>query len=206
MGTDNLFPQPGTVTRRHREELNGHRGAVVWLTGLSGSGKTTLAQAVEGQLYLAGCHTYVLDGDQLRQGLCSGLGFSAQDRSENIRRAGEAAGLLADAGMIVLAAFISPFNADRERVRARMPAGDFIEVHCNCPLDVCEQRDVKGLYRRARAGEILQFTAVSAPYEAPLKPELTLDTSRLSLSECTTQVLAKLRERAVIGQGPQRQR
>lgn len=199
MGPDNLFPHPGTVKRQHREELNGHRGAVVWFTGLSGSGKTTLAQAVEGQLFLAGRHTYVLDGDNLRQGLCADLGFSAADRSENIRRAGETAGLLADAGMIVLAAFISPFNADRERVRARMPAGDFIEVHCNCPLAVCEQRDVKGLYRRARAGEVLQFTAVSAPYEAPLNPELVLDTSLLSLADCTALVLAKLRQRAVIG-------
>ncbi|CAN7330660.1 adenylyl-sulfate kinase [Pseudoduganella sp. LjRoot289] len=203
MAADNLFPRHGMVKRQHREELNGHRGAVVWFTGLSGSGKTTLAQAVEGQLFLAGCHSYVLDGDHLRQGLCADLGFSAKDRTENIRRAGETAGLLADAGMIVLAAFISPFNADRERVRARMALGDFIEVHCDCPLDVCEQRDVKGLYRRARAGEILQFTAVSAPYEAPLNPELVLDTARLSLSDCTALVLAKLRERAIIAAKPQ---
>ena len=199
MGTDNLFPHTGVVKRHHREELNGHRGAVVWFTGLSGSGKTTLAQAVEGQLFLAGRHTYVLDGDNLRQGLCADLGFSAQDRSENIRRAGETAGLMADAGMIVLAAFISPFNADRERMRARLPAGDFIEVHCDCPLAVCEQRDVKGLYRRARAGEILQFTAISAPYEAPRQPELVLDTGRLSLAACTELVLASLRERSIIG-------
>ena len=152
------------IGRQQREERNGHRGVVVWFTGLSGAGKTTLAQ----------------------------------DRSENIRRAGETAGLLADAGIIVLAAFISPFNADRERVRARLPAGGFIEVHCDCPLAVCEQRDVKGLYRRARAGEVAQFTAISSPYEAPLNPELALDTSRLGIPECVERVLARLRERAVL--------
>lgn len=198
MDTDKLFSPPGPVTRRQREELNRHHGAVVWFTGLSGAGKTTLAQAVERRLFLAGFRTYVLDGDHLRKGLCADLGFSAEDRTENIRRAGETAGLLADAGLIVLAAFISPFNADRERLRARLPAGDFIEVHCDCPLHVCEQRDVKGLYRRARAGEILQFTAVSAPYEAPVHPELVLDTAACSLSACVELVLAKLRERAVI--------
>lgn len=186
------------IGRQQREERNGHRGVVVWFTGLSGAGKTTLAQAVQESLFRSGCQTYVLDGDNLRQGLCSDLGFSAQDRSENIRRAGETAGLLADAGIIVLAAFISPFNADRERVRARLPAGGFIEVHCDCPLAVCEQRDVKGLYRRARAGEVAQFTAISSPYEAPLNPELALDTSRLGIPECVERVLARLRERAVI--------
>lgn len=186
------------IGRQQREERNGHRGVVVWFTGLSGAGKTTLAQAVQESLFRSGCQTYVLDGDNLRQGLCSDLGFSAQDRSENIRRAGETAGLLADAGIIVLAAFISPFNADRERVRARLPAGGFIEVHCDCPLAVCEQRDVKGLYRRARAGEVAQFTAISSPYEAPLDPELALDTSRLGIPECVERVLARLRERAVL--------
>lgn len=186
------------IGRQQREERNGHRGVVVWFTGLSGAGKTTLAQAVQESLFRSGCQTYVLDGDNLRQGLCSDLGFSAQDRSENIRRAGETAGLLADAGIIVLAAFISPFNADRERVRARLPAGGFIEVHCDCPLAVCEQRDVKGLYRRARAGEVAQFTAISSPYEAPLNPELALDTSRLGIPECVERVLARLRERAVL--------
>lgn len=186
------------ISRREREEVHGHRGAVVWFTGLSGAGKTTLARAVEERLFHAGCQAVLLDGDSLRQGLCADLGFSPEDRSENLRRAGEAARLFAEAGIIVLAAFISPFNADRERVRARLPAGGFIEVHCDCPLAVCEQRDVKGLYRRARAGEVAQFTAISSPYEAPLNPELALDTSRLGIPECVERVLARLRERAVI--------
>ena len=201
MTTHHLHTQPAAVSRRQREERNGHRGAVVWFTGLSGAGKTTLAHAVQERLFRAGCQAYVLDGDNLRQGLCSDLGFSAQDRSENIRRAGETAGLLADAGIIVLAAFISPFNADRERVRSRLPDGDFIEVHCDCPLTVCERRDVKGLYRRARAGEVAQFTAISSPYEAPVNPELVLDTARLDIPECVERVLASLRERSVIGLG-----
>lgn len=190
---------PPQVTRAQREALNGHRGAVVWFTGLSGAGKTTLALGTESLLYRAGCHTFVLDGDVLRSGLCSGLGFSAEDRSENIRRAGETAGLLADAGIIVLAAFISPFNADRERLRERLPAGDFIEVHCDCPLDICERRDVKGLYRRARAGEIPNFTAISSPYEAPRSADLVLQTGRLPLDSCTGQVLDLLRERGITG-------
>lgn len=198
MTTQHLHAQPAAVSRSQREERNGHRGAVVWFTGLSGAGKTTLAHAVQERLFHAGCQAYVLDGDNLRQGLCSDLGFSAQDRSENIRRAGETAGLLADAGVIVLAAFISPFNADREKVRARLPGGDFIEVHCDCPLTVCEGRDVKGLYRRARAGEVAQFTAISSPYEAPANAELVLDTARLAIADCVEQVLASLRERSVI--------
>jgi adenylylsulfate kinase len=198
MESDNHSRHPVPVTRRQREALNGHRGIVVWFTGLSGAGKTTLALAVETRLVQARCHTFVLDGDNLRQGLCADLGFSARDRSENIRRAGEAASLLAEAGIVVLAAFISPFNADRERLRARLPVGDFIEVHCDCTLEVCEQRDVKGLYRRARAGEIPDFTAISSPYEAPQHPELVLETGRLPLSACTELVLATLRERAVI--------
>ncbi|WP_377704948.1 adenylyl-sulfate kinase [Pseudoduganella sp. UC29_71] len=199
MPTDLLLAQPATVSRLQREQRNGHRGAVVWFTGLSGAGKTTLAHAVQERLFRAGCQSYVLDGDNLRQGLCCDLGFSAHDRSENIRRAGETAALLADAGIIALAAFISPFNADRERVRARLPAGDFIEVYCDCPLAVCEQRDVKGLYRRARAGEVAQFTAISSPYEAPLRPELALDTGRLDITGCVERVLEALRGHAVIG-------
>jgi len=189
------------VSRREREELHGHRGAVVWFTGLSGSGKTTLASAIERRLFQAGCQVVLLDGDSLRQGLCAGLGFSPEDRSENLRRAGEAARLFANAGIIVLAAFISPLRADRARVRAMQAEGDFIEAWCKCPLEVCEQRDVKGLYRRARAGEVKQFTGVSAPYEVPLAPELSLDTAHGSLAECVELVLAELRSRGVL-RGP----
>lgn len=204
MDLDTPIQHAAAVTRRHREALNGHRGAVVWFTGLSGAGKTTLAQAVEARLYQAGCHAFVLDGDILRQGLCVDLGFSAQDRSENIRRAGEAAGLLAEAGIIVLAAFISPFHADRARLRERLKTGNYFEVYCDCPLEVCERRDVKGLYRRARAGEIRDFTAISSPYEAPRQPELVLETGRLPLDACTGQVLAMLHNGKVIGRASAR--
>ena len=178
--------------------MHGHRGAVVWFTGLSGAGKTTLARAVERHLFHAGCQVILLDGDSLRQGLCADLGFSPEDRSENLRRAGETARLFAGAGMIVLAAFISPQRADRACVRAMQSEGDFIEAWCRCPLEVCEQRDVKGLYRRARTGEVKQFTGVSAPYEVPLAPELSLDTAHGSLDECVEQVLAELRSRGVL--------
>jgi adenylylsulfate kinase len=186
------------VSRRQREEMHGHRGAVVWFTGLSGAGKTTLARAVEQDLFQAGCQVVLLDGDALRQGLCADLGFSPADRSENIRRAGEAARLFAEAGIIVLAAFISPLRADRQRVRGMLAEGDFIEAWCTCPLEICEQRDVKGLYRRARAGEVTQFTGISAPYETPLAPELSLDTGRASLSACVELVLAGLHARGVL--------
>jgi adenylylsulfate kinase len=186
------------LSRRQREQKHGHRGAVVWLTGLSGSGKTTLAHAVELRLFQAGCQAVVLDGDRLRQGLCADLGFSPQDRSENVRRAGEVARLFADTGVIVLAAFISPLRADRERVRAMQAEGDFIEAWCMCPVEVCEQRDVKGLYRRARSGEVTQFTGVSAPYEEPLAPELSLDTARGSLADCVEAVLSELRGRGML--------
>ncbi|HEY9104785.1 adenylyl-sulfate kinase [Chitinimonas sp.] len=186
---------------RRREELNGHRGMVVWFTGLSGAGKTTLARALAERLERAACHCVVMDGDDLRRGLCSDLGFSPQERAENIRRAGEMARMFAEAGMIVLAALISPYRADRARARALMPAGDFIEVHCHCPLEVCEQRDVKGLYRRARAGEISEFTGISSPYEAPEAPELRLDTAKLDLAACTERVLAVLHEHAVFSRG-----
>jgi adenylylsulfate kinase len=186
------------VSRREREEMHGHRGAVVWFTGLSGAGKTTLARAVERRLFHAGCQAVLLDGDSLRQGLCADLGFSPEDRSENLRRAGETARLFADTGIIVLAAFISPLSADRARVRAMQADGDFIEAWCKCPLEVCEQRDVKGLYRRARAGEVPLFTGISAPYEAPLAPELSLDTARAGLADCVELVLAELRSRGVL--------
>jgi adenylylsulfate kinase len=187
-----------TVTRARREQLNGHRGALVWFTGLSGAGKSTLAHAVEERLHQARCRTFVLDGDNVRHGLCADLGFSDQARTENIRRAGEAAKLFVEAGVIVLTAFISPFAADRERVRKLAGNDDFIEIYCQCPIEVCESRDVKGLYKRARAGEIAHFTGISSPYEPPAAPDLALPTSVLSLEASVDAVLALLRRRKVI--------
>ncbi len=187
-----------TVTRARREALNGHKSVILWFTGLSGAGKSTLAHAVEEKLHQLGCRTFVLDGDNVRHGLCGDLGFSAQDREENIRRVGEMAKLFIEAGEIVLTAFISPFRSDRAKVRGLVPHGDFLEVYCHCPLDICEQRDVKGLYRRARAGEIKDFTGISSPYETPENPELVVNTSRYNLEECVDQVLSLLRERTII--------
>lgn len=186
-----------TVTRARREQANGHRSAVLWFTGLSGAGKSTIAHATEESLHQLGCRTYVLDGDNVRHGLCGDLGFSVEDRHENIRRIGEMAKLFADAGIITLTAFISPLRADRERVR-RLAGDDFIEIYCRCPIEVCEERDVKGLYRKARAGEIKDFTGISSPYEEPVHPELLIDTSRLTIEESVRQVLALLDARGVI--------
>jgi len=186
------------IQREHRQKQNGHRSAVLWFTGLSGAGKSTLAHAVEERLHQLGCRTYVLDGDNVRHGLCGDLGFSAADRSENIRRIGEVAKLMVDAGTIVLTAFISPFQADRERVRGQMAHGDFLEIYCRCPLEVCETRDVKGLYKKARAGEVKEFTGISSPYEEPLKPELVVDTAHLSLAESVGRVLAMLEEHGIV--------
>ena len=187
-----------TVTRARREALNGHHTAILWFTGLSGAGKSTLAHAVEETLFQRGCRTFVFDGDNVRHGLCSDLGFSAHDRSENIRRIGEMTKLFLEAGVIALTAFISPFRADRERVRSLVPHGEFLEIYCRCPVEVCEQRDVKGLYRKARAGEIPEFTGVSSPYEEPLNAELVVDTAVLSLEESVAAVLKMLRERGII--------
>lgn len=187
-----------TVTRRRREDQNGHRGAIVWFTGFSGSGKSTLAHAVEEALHQRGCKTFVLDGDNVRHGLCGDLGFSAQDRIENIRRIGETAKLFMEAGVIVLTAFISPFRADRERVRGMVEHGDFIEIFCNTPLEICESRDVKGLYKKARAGQISDFTGISSPYEAPQNPELTVNTGSAELDICVEQVLKEMEHRGTI--------
>jgi len=184
-----------TVTRARREALNGHQGAVVWFTGLSGSGKSTLAHAVEETLHLRGCRTFVLDGDNVRHGLCSDLGFSAQDRRENIRRIGEVAKLFVEAGVIVLTAFISPFRADRERVRGMFQHGDFIEIFCDAPIEVCEARDVKGLYKKARAGLIGEFTGISSPYEAPENPELIVSTGTMGLEDCVRLVVGEIERR-----------
>jgi adenylylsulfate kinase len=178
--------------------LTGHGSAILWFTGLSSAGKSTLAHAVEEHLHQAGCLTFVFDGDNVRHGLCSDLGFSIEDRKENIRRVGEMTKLFLEAGVISLTAFISPLRAERERVRSLVPHGDFLEIYCRCPLEVCEQRDVKGLYRRARHGEIKDFTGISSPYEEPEKPELVVDTGLLSLDESVEIVLTMLRERGII--------
>lgn len=203
-GTDistNVIWHRASVTRARREALNGHKSTVLWFTGLSGAGKSTLAHAVEEQLHLLECRTSVLDGDNVRHGLCGDLGFTEVDRVENIRRVGETAKLMVEAGLITLTAFISPFRQDRERVRSLFPHGDFLEIYCCSPLAVCEQRDVKGLYKRARAGEIKDFTAISSPYEEPLAPELVVNTGSLGLKESVEMVMALLRGRGIIGEG-----
>jgi adenylylsulfate kinase len=171
---------------------------VVWITGLSGAGKSTLAYACERALFARGCGVAVLDGDRVRHGLCADLGFSLEARSENIRRIGEVARLLYEAGQIVLVAAISPLQADRARARALVDAGDFIEVFCRCPLAVCEERDPKGLYRRARAGELPQFTGIGSPYEEPAAPELMLDSATASVADEVAAVLAELIRRGIV--------
>lgn len=177
------------ISRRDREGLNGHRGGILWFTGLSGSGKSTLAHAVEEHLHRQGVRTFVLDGDNIRHGLCNDLGFSDADRTENIRRIGEVSKLMMEAGLLVLTAFISPFRQDREIVRNLVAGGDFIEIFCDAPLSVCEERDPKGLYKKARAGEIPEFTGISSPYEAPERPEITLDTGSQSVEACIEEVV-----------------
>jgi len=189
-----------SVTRDRRHQLNQHKSVILWFTGLSGAGKSTLAHAVEEKLHLSGCRTFVLDGDNVRHGLCGDLGFSDQDRRENIRRIAEVAKLMLEAGVITLTAFISPFNAERQQARELVPANDFIEIYCQCDIAVCEQRDVKGLYKKARSGEIAQFTGISSPYEPPVNPELIIDTDLFSLDECVEQVLALLKQRGVVAE------
>jgi adenylyl-sulfate kinase len=188
--------QPETkITGAMREQRNGHLGMVLWLTGLSGAGKTTIGTELERRLFESGRHTYLLDGDILRRGLCQDLGFGADARRENIRRAGEVAVLFADAGCIAIAAFISPFREDRDRIRRSMPEGRFVEIYVNAPLEVCERRDVKGLYAKARANQIKEFTGVSSQYEAPVSPEIELRTDLLSIPDSVDQVMAYLAAR-----------
>jgi adenylylsulfate kinase len=194
----NIVWHQGAVTRADREKLNGHKGATIWLTGLSGSGKSTIAVDLEKRLAERGVRTYILDGDNIRHGLNKNLGFSPEDRTENIRRIGEVAKLFTDAGIVALTAFISPYRADRDQVRKIMGDGDFIEVHVDCPVEVCEQRDVKGLYKKARAGEIKEFTGFSAPYEAPEKPELTIKTAGQSVEDSSKQILGYLESKGIV--------
>jgi adenylylsulfate kinase len=193
-----IVPHLSSVSREKREALNGHKAAVVWFTGLPSSGKSTTAHAVEEQLFHAGCQAYVLDGDNVRHGLSSDLGFSAPDRKEHLRRMAELAKLVYDAGAIVLCAFISPTRASRVAARGLLPEGAFFEVYTRCPVEVCEQRDPKGHYAKARAGKISGYTGVSAPYEEPLAPELVLDTESRSVEACAARVIRLLRERGII--------
>lgn len=190
-----LVRHTASVTRARREHAAGHGARVLWFTGLSGAGKSTLAHAVEEALHQQGQRTYVLDGDNVRHGLCADLGFSPADRSENLRRIGEVARLFVEAGVTTLAAFISPMREDRALVKRIVGAADFIEIHVSCPLETCEARDVKGMYRRARLGEIPSFTGISAPYEAPETPDLIVRTAEHPLEDCVAQVLALLTPR-----------
>jgi len=190
----NIFWSEGKITVRARAVQHGHRGAVVWLTGLSGAGKSTIAQALERELFQRAMHPYVLDGDNIRHGLNSNLGFAPQDRVENIRRVSEVAKLMADAGNVVITAFISPYRLDRQRARAIALEGnaEFIEVFVDAPLQVCEERDPKNLYKKARAGEIREFTGIDAPYEAPADPEIVVHTDRQSVTESVATILEQL--------------
>ncbi|MFQ5352494.1 MAG: adenylyl-sulfate kinase [Candidatus Binatia bacterium] len=194
----NIVWHESTVTKAERENINGHKGCTVWLTGLSGSGKSTLANMLEKVLWENGARAYVLDGDNVRHGLNKDLGFSPQDREENIRRIGEVAALFTDAGVLNITAFISPYRADRDKVRGMMDSGDFIEVYVECDLAECEKRDPKGLYKKARAGEIPEFTGISAPYEAPENPELVVNTTSQTPEENLAQILRYLQEKGYI--------
>lgn len=190
---DNVFWHQGQVTRADREARYQHRSFVLWFTGLSGAGKSTLAHAVEAELFRCGHQVMVLDGDNVRHGLCSDLGFTEEDRHENLRRIGEVSKLFVEAGVIVLAAFVSPYQSDRDRVRSMLPHGDFLEVYCKCGLETCEARDPKGLYARARAGEVPNFTGISAPYEEPIRPELVVESDKESIDQEVARTLEVLR-------------
>ena len=194
----NIVWHEASVDRAARADKRGHRSAILWFTGLSGSGKSTLANAVNAALFERGLGTYVLDGDNVRHGLCKHLGFSDADREETSRRIGEVAKLFLDAGVIVLTAFVSPFRADRDKARDLVEAGDFFEIFCAEDLDVCESRDPKGLYAKARSGAIKEFTGISSPYEAPDTPELKIDTGAQDLAESVNVVIKALQDKGVI--------
>ena len=180
------------ITRAEREKQASHKGLVLWFTGLSASGKSTVANFVDEKLFLRGCRSYVLDGDNVRHGLNKNLGFSAEERAENIRRIGEVAKLFSDAGVIAITCFISPYRRDRDAARALHPNGGFVEIFVDCPIELCEQRDPKGLYKKARAGELKGFTGIDDPYEPPLKPELVLDAGTKSAGDLADEVIAYL--------------
>lgn len=195
---NNIKPHKGKVSREDRWKHNEHRSSLIWITGLPGSGKSTIAHELEYKLFQKDVRTFVLDGDNVRQGLCRDLGFSASDRRENLRRVGEVARLFVDAGTLTIAAFASPYRADRLMVRQLFDEGNFIEVYLKCSLDVCELRDPKGLYGKARRGEIQNFTGVSDPYEPPDNPEIILETDKLSVEESVNIIIRFIKDRALI--------
>ena len=195
---ENIIHHSFSVDAAQRSKLKGHNPMLLWFTGLSGSGKSTIANAVDQALIGAGIHSYILDGDNVRKGLNNNLGFSPQDRTENIRRIAEVANLMVDAGLVVLAAFVSPYREDRENIKQIVGAHNFVEIFINTPLEECERRDVKGLYARARKGEISNFTGINAPYEAPVNPDIEIDTTKMTIEEATglimQQIASKLKE------------
>jgi len=195
---NNIVWHKPKVTREMREKLNGHRSIALWFTGLPSSGKSTIAHAVEERLYKMGVRTYTFDGDNVRHGLCSDLGFSPEDRAENLRRIAEMIKLFLDAGIVVLAAFVSPFRKDREKIRRIISEKDFIEIYCKCPVEVCMKRDPKGMYERALRGEIKEYTGISSPYEEPENPDLILETHLLSIEECVERVLKLINNKIFI--------
>ncbi|MEE9328313.1 MAG: adenylyl-sulfate kinase [Cocleimonas sp.] len=196
--TKDIYWHHNPVNRQQRQVKNKHKSFVLWFTGLSGSGKSTLANVIASELFETNHNVIVLDGDNIRHGLCSDLGFSEDDRHENMRRIGEVSKLFVESGTIVLAAFISPYRKDREQVRSRLPHGGFYEVYCKCDLKVCEARDPKGLYARARKGEIENFTGISSPYEEPIKPDMVIDTNTLSVEEEREEIINKLISKGLI--------
>ncbi|KEF31650.1 Adenylylsulfate kinase [Marinobacter nitratireducens] len=198
MAETNIVWHDHKVSRAERSVNKDQKPCLLWFTGLSGSGKSTIANALDVALHERGYHTFLLDGDNVRHGLCKDLGFSDADREENIRRVGEVCKLFADAGIIVMSAFISPFTSDRRMVRKLFPAGEFIEVFMDTPLETCESRDPKGLYQKARSGEIKHFTGIDSPYEVPSHPELRLDTSTMTVDECVDSLIGYLLDRGLI--------
>ncbi|MCY7903455.1 adenylyl-sulfate kinase [Bacillus inaquosorum] len=194
----NIIWHPAAISKSDRQSLNGHKSCALWFTGLSGSGKSVLANAVDEKLYRMGIQSYVLDGDNIRYGLNKDLGFQTGDRIENIRRIGEVAKLFVDSGQMILTAFISPFREDRDMVRALFPEGEFFEIYVKCPLHVCEQRDPKGLYKKARNGEIKHFTGIDSPYEAPLSPDFIIETDQTSISDGADLIITELQSKGII--------
>lgn len=194
----NIVWHDSKVTKEDRQKLNNHKSAVIWFTGLSGSGKSTVSVELEKELHQMGIRTYRLDGDNIRHGLNSNLGFSPEDRTENIRRIGEVSKLMVDAGLFTLTAFISPYCVDRDNVRKLLEEGEFIEVYVKASLETCEARDPKGMYKKARAGEIKGFTGIDAPYEEPINPEIIIETDKYSLDECVEQIVTYLKEKGYL--------